>query len=267
MLEVRSRCLFTNEGYGLSRSTTLNMKPSCFTALYISLLTRNSVSWGTKYIISNSFPWDSYWADCREVFWSQYVSYDHVVIDSCIWHRQLWRVLITTYRDFNSRKELMVRTSNSPMKVLYVSLDVVLSQHKSSEKKVTCYPENAVYWVCKGVCPICWRKLTFVLMLIILCKKSFSFCSACRHENFLVLWLCAGQLIDTVQSTFRKVNGVAENPPAPLESQKMTKTSQKKDVRSGRSYYEQWDKYAKECEQARWHMVPNASLWCNCCSL
>lgn len=47
MLEVRSRCLFTNEGYGLSRSTTLNMKQSCFTALYISLLTRNSISWGT----------------------------------------------------------------------------------------------------------------------------------------------------------------------------------------------------------------------------
>jgi hypothetical protein len=47
ILEVRSRCLFTNEGYGLSRSTTLNMKPSCFTALYISLLTRNSISWGT----------------------------------------------------------------------------------------------------------------------------------------------------------------------------------------------------------------------------
>jgi hypothetical protein len=54
-----------------------------------------------------------------------------------------------------------------------------------------------------------------------------------------------------VQSTFRKVNGRAENPPASLESQKMTKTSQKKDVRSGRSYYEQWDKYAKECEQVR----------------
>lgn len=47
ILEVRSRCLITNEGFGLSRSTTLNMKPSCFTALYISLLTRNSISWGT----------------------------------------------------------------------------------------------------------------------------------------------------------------------------------------------------------------------------
>jgi hypothetical protein len=33
--------------WGLTRSTTLNMKLSCFTALYISLLTRNSISWGT----------------------------------------------------------------------------------------------------------------------------------------------------------------------------------------------------------------------------